>query len=58
MGAADETEGTAHRGKQNHYTYKENVLELIHVVDAAGVELSLDLVGDLVHSVFPVCHLD
>ena len=40
------------------YTYKEDILELLHVVDAAGVELSLHLVGDLIHSVFPVCHLD
>lgn len=38
-------------------TYQEDILELVHVVDAFGEELGLDLVDDLVHAVSPVCHL-
>ncbi len=36
--------------------YQEDVLKLVHVVDALGEELGLDLVNDLVHAVSPVCH--
>lgn len=37
-------------------TYQEDILQLVHVVDAFGEELGLDLVDDLVHAVPPVCH--
>ena len=37
-------------------TYEEDVLELSHVVNALGEELSLHLVDDLVHTVSPVGH--
>ena len=37
-------------------TYKEDVLELLHVVNTLGEELSLHLVDDLIHTVSPVGH--
>ena len=37
-------------------TYNENVVKLVHVVNALGEELSLHLVDDLVHTVSPVGH--
>ena len=58
MGAGEESARQFGIGEARQRTYQEDVLELSHVVDTSGVELKFDLVGDLVHSVFPVCHLD
>ena len=38
-------------------TYIENALQLRNIVNTLCVELVFDLVGDLFHTVLPVCHL-
>ena len=38
------------------FAYHEDVVELVHIVDAFCEQLALHLVGDLVHSVSPVGH--
>ena len=42
--------------KRPDLTYEEDILQLIHVVNTLGEELSLHLVDDLVHAVSPVGH--
>ena len=37
--------------------YHEDVLQLVHVVNALCEQLTLHLVGDLFDAVSPVCHL-
>ena len=36
--------------------YHEDVIELIHIVNALSEQLALHLIGDLVHTVSPVGH--
>ena len=38
------------------FAYHEDVVELVHIVDAFREQLTLHLVDDLVHSVSPVGH--
>lgn len=52
MSPPDERSGTLRLGS----TYIENSRELVDVVNSLSVKLVLELVGDLLLSVSPVCH--